>query len=162
MASKVNPGDWVQGSERFLRKVKKATGGGSAIARGKIVLLNESTGVWAIATTGSKGKFGVVTHANLDADAQMVIMMGGGTVYITLDGAVKPDSPLEISGTTTGEAVQYVRPTVSGSPTQTEVQNARDAFTEIVGFYRGHTDEGDGSDRVITDGADADLSLIHI
>ena len=51
MVSKVEPGDWVQGSERFLRVVEKATGGGSAIARGKIVVLNETTGIWGLAGT---------------------------------------------------------------------------------------------------------------
>lgn len=163
MASTVNPGDWVQGSERFLRIVKKASGGGSAIARGKIVVLNESTGVWALAGTASKGKFGVVTHTNLDADTAMVIGTGGGTFYVTFDGAVKPDAPCEISGSTAGEAVQYVRPTVSGTPTQTEVENARDAFTEICGFYRGHTDEGDGSlDHTITDAADGNVGKLEL
>jgi hypothetical protein len=163
MASKNNPGDWVQGSERFLRVVKKATGGGSAIARGKIVVLNQSTGVWAVASTGAKGQFGVVTHTNLDADAAMVIMTGGGTVYVTFDGVVKPDADCEIPGSTAGEAVQYVAPTVSGSPTQTEVQNARDASTEICGRYRGHDDEGDGSlDHTITDAADGDVAKLEL
>lgn len=163
MTSKVEPGDWVQGSERFLRVVEKATGGGSAIARGKIVVLNESTGIWGLAGTGTKGKFGVVTHTNLDADAVMTIMMGGGTVYVTFDGTVQEDAPCEISGTTAGEAVQYTRPTVSGSPTQAEVQNARDAFTEICGFYRGHADEGDGSkDHLIVEAADGDVGKLEL
>ncbi len=163
MASKNSPGDWVQGSERFLKVVEKATGGSSAIARGKIVILNESTGIWGLAGTATKGKFGVVTHTNLDADSVMTIMMGGGVVYVTADGTIQEDAPCEMSGSTAGEIVQYTRPTVSGSPTQAEVQNARDAFTEIVGWYRGHTDEGDGSkDHPIVEAADGDVVKLEL
>jgi len=155
MASYAVPGDWTQGSEKFLRPVKKATGGGSAIPRGKIVALNESTGVWGLPGTGGAvySRTGVVTHTNLDADATMIIGTAGGIYYVTFDGVVKPDSPIEPSGTNDGNAVA-----LSASGTY-----AANIGREGVGFYRGHVDEGDGSsDHPATDTAATDVGKVEI
>ena len=46
--------------DRQIEIAKKATGGSSAVAPGRIVFLNEGTGIWAIATSGSTGRQGVV------------------------------------------------------------------------------------------------------
>jgi len=155
MASYAVPGDWTQGSEKFLRPVKKATGGGSAIPRGKIVALNESTGVWGLPGTGGAvySRTGVVTHTNLDADATMIIGTAGGIYYVTFDGVVKPDAPIEPSGTNDGNAVA-----LSASGTY-----AANIGREGVGFYRGHVDEGDGSsDHPATDTAATDVGKVEI
>ena len=155
MASANSPGDWVQGSERFFKVVKKATGGGSAIARGKVVILNESTGVWGLAGTGGSllGRFGVVVLTNTDSEAVMTICTGGGTVYVTADGAIKPDAACETSATNAGNVIAY-----SGSGTY-----AAGLFREIVGYYRGHTDEGDNSkDHPATDAAATDVVKLEL
>ena len=155
MVSAVSAGDWVQGSEKFLRPVKKATGGGSAIARGKVVALNESTGVWGLPGTGGAvySRKGVVTHTNLDADSTMIIGTGGGIYYVTADGAIKPDSPVETSTTNDGNVIA-----LSASGTY-----AANIGRELVGYYRGHADEGDGSsDHPATDAAATDLIKVEI
>lgn len=155
MVSNVKAGDWVQGSEKFLRPVKKATGGGSAIARGKVVALNESTGVWGLPGTGGAvySRKGVVTHVNADSDATMIIGTGGGTYYVTYDGVVKPDAPVECSTTNDGNAMA-----LSASGTY-----AANIGRELVGYYRGHADEGDGSStHPATDSAATDIAKLEI
>ena len=155
MVSYNTAGDWVQGSEKFLRPVKKATGGGSAIARGKVVKLDESTGLWGLPGTGGSilGRFGVVTHVNADSDATMIIGTNGGTYYVTADGAIKPDAAVETSTTNNGNVIAY-----SGSGTY-----SAGLFREIVGYYKGHSDEGDGSsDHPATDAAATDLIKLEL
>lgn len=155
MVSYVTPGDWVQGSEKFLRPVKKATGGGSAIARGKVVALNESTGVWGLPGTGGAvySRKGVVTHVNADTDATMIIGTGGGIYYVTFDGVVKPDSPVETSTTNDGNVIA-----LSASGTY-----AANIGREALGYYRGHADEGDGSsDHPATDTAATDVGKVEL
>lgn len=155
MVSNVSVGDWVQGSERFLRPVKKATGGSTAIARGKVVALNESTGVWGLPGTGGAvyTRKGVVTHTNTDSDATMIIMTGGGTVYVTADGAIKPDSPVETSTSNDGNVIA-----LSASGTY-----AANIGREPLGYYRGHADEGDGSsDNPATDAAATDKIKVEL
>ena len=155
MVSYVTPGDWVQGSEKYLRPVKKATGGGSAIARGKVVALNEATGVWGLPGTGGAvyTRKGVVTHVNADADATMIIGTGGGIYYVTADGAIKPDAPVETSTTNDGNVIA-----LSASGTY-----AANIGRELVGYYRGHADEGDGSsDHPATDAAATDVIKVEI
>lgn len=155
MVSYVVPGDWVQGSEKFLRPVKKATGGGSAIPRGKIVALNAATGIWGLPGTGGAvyTRTGVVTHVNADSDATMIIGTAGGIYYVTYDGVVKPDGPVEPSGTNDGNAVA-----LSASGTY-----AANIGQEGIGYYRGHADEGDGSsDHPATDTAATDVAKLEI
>jgi hypothetical protein len=137
MVSNVKPGDWVQGSEKFLDATCiKAAGGGSAIPRGKVVVLDEATGIWDLpgATSGVKGKKGVVTHTNVDADETMTVMHGGGIVYVTVDDAVQADAAVQTSGTVDGNVEAFTVPALYA-----------DADRVILGYYRGHADEGDGS-----------------
>jgi len=164
MASTVNLGDWVQGSERFLvAELAKATSGGSAIGRGKVIGLNEATGIWSAAATGFIGKTGICTHTNIDSDPQFTGLVGGGKGYVKADGVIKPHAPVQVPGATIGEVVQYVLSTVATTPTQANVQDARDAMRKIVGFYKGHADEGDGgTGRLITDAADGDTIKIEL
>jgi hypothetical protein len=155
MVSFNQAGDWVQGSEKFLRPVKKATGGGSAIARGKIVFLDESTGIWAVAGTGGAiyTRKGVCVATNADSDATFVIGTGGGTYYVTSDGVIKPDSPVEASTTNAGNVMA-----LSASGTY-----AANIGRELIGYYKGHADEGDGSGQhPATDAAATDLVKVEI
>ena len=165
MASTVALGDWVQGSEKFLvAGLKKSTAGSSAIARGKVIGLGVSTaGVWAVAPTSFVGKTGICTHTNIDADDNFTGLVGGGTGYVKADGTIKPYSPVQLSGSTAGEVVEYTVATIATTPTQANVQDARDAMRKIVGFYVGHADEGDGgTGRLITDAADGDTIKIGL
>jgi hypothetical protein len=165
MASTVALGDWVQGSEKYLvAELKKSTAGSSAIARGKVIGLSVATaGVWAVAPTSFVGKTGICTHTNIDSDAQFTGLVGGGRGYVTADGPIKPHEPVQVSGSTAGEVVQYTVATIATTPTQANVQDARDQMRKIVGFYKGHKDEGDGgTGRLITDAADGDVIKIEL
>jgi hypothetical protein len=159
-------GDWVQGSEKFLiPELKKATTGGSALPRGKIAGLNEGTGVWAVASLGFVGKTALVTHTNLDSDPVFTGLVGGGTGYAKFNGPVKAHAPVVCSSTSlhTGELVQQSIASVSTTPTQEDVEAVRDQLRAVVGFYRGHADEGDGgTGRLITDAADGDIGKVEM
>ena len=55
---------------------KKATGGGSAIAVGRVVFHTGSSGLWAIATAGSTGRMGIIPKLapiNTDAGADLKV-----------------------------------------------------------------------------------------
>lgn len=155
MASTNNPGDWVQGSEKFLKAdAKKATSGGSAISRGAVVILNAGTGVWAkaAATLNLTGRKGICTHTNLDADPTFTIMTGGGIVYGVADGAIKPGDAVSTSDGTAGRVKAHTAP--AAAPDNNRI---------IVGYYEGHADEGDGSaDHPATDAAQGDTIKIRL
>jgi len=141
----LNLGDWEYGSEKYLRSVKKNTGGGTAIARGKVVRRNDTNDRYDIAaTTATAGEFGVCTHTNLDGDAEFGAMIGGGTVVVTADGAIDPYADVMPSGATAGEVIAYVKSTIGGTYAQAEVQAARDEHDLIIGKYIGKEGEGDG------------------
>ena len=80
--------------DRQIEIGKKATGGSSAVAPGRIVFLAENTGIWAIATSGSTGRMGVVPSlapVNVDADTTMNVVTGpGAEIYVEANGAIKP------------------------------------------------------------------------
>lgn len=73
---------------------KKASGGGSAIAVGRVVFLTAATGVWAIATSGSTGRIGIIPKlapVNVDADVNLKVATRAGAEYFAEgNGAVKP------------------------------------------------------------------------
>ena|SRR5687768_7044216 len=143
---------------------KKATSGGSAILPGKVVKLTESTGVGALAptTAGLTGPFGVVPRlapVNVDSDDTFQVITGG-EIYVTADGAIKPNQRVMPSTSTAGEVVAYVAPAASASPTQAEVNTAAEAQQKIVGIYLGHVDEGSGLTNEATDAADGQVIRI--
>jgi hypothetical protein len=79
-----------------LESGKKASGGGSAIAVGRVVFHTSSSGNWAIATSGSTGRMGVVPKlapANVDADTSITVAARPGAMYfVEANGAIKPGS----------------------------------------------------------------------
>jgi len=77
-----------------LESGKKASGGGSAIAIGRVVFHTHATGLWAIATAGSTGRMGVVPKlvpANVDGDTSITVATRPGAGYLVeATGAIKP------------------------------------------------------------------------
>lgn len=73
---------------------KKATGGGSAIAVGRVVFLTGSSGLWAIATSGSTGRMGIIPKlvpVNTDSGADLKVATRVGAEYfVEGNSAVKP------------------------------------------------------------------------
>lgn len=141
---------------------KKATSGGSAIAPGLVVKLTESTGVGAVAATNALGPFGVVprlTPVNVDADDTFQVITGG-EIYVTADGAIKPNQRVMISGATAGQVVAFAVAAAGASPTEAEVESAGEAFNKVVGIYLGHEGEGSGLTNEATDAADGQVIRI--
>ena len=127
---------------------KKATGGGSAIARGRIVFLTDSTGLWAIATGGSSGLMGVIPKLNplnTDSDANLTVAArSGAEYYIEAGGAIKPNS--RVMPTTGGKGIA-----ATGTPTM-----------ETAPFsYMGHYGEGSGLGTPPTDAANGEAIRVR-
>jgi hypothetical protein len=124
---------------------KKATGGSSAIAVGRVVFHTHATGVWAIATAGSTGRMGVVPKlapANVDADDTLqVVAAPKAQIYVEATGAIKPGAQLLPD---TGGKVK--------------------ASTGQQGFavYKGHYGEGSGLENDPTDAAAAEAVRIEL
>lgn len=146
---------------------KKATSGSSAIAPGKVAKLTESTGIGAVAPASANvlGPFGVVPKlypVNVDADDTFTVITGGGEVYVTADGAIKPNSRVQCSASTAGEVVAFTVAAAGTTPSEAEVELAGETFNKVVGTYVGHVDEGSGFTNEATDAADGDIIRIRL
>ena len=123
----------------------KSTAGSSAIAAGRVVFLTQATGVWAIATSGSTGRMGVVPNLaplNVDADGTLTVAARtGARYYVEANGAIKPGG--QVIPDTGGK----VKATTGGA-----------------GFavYEGHYGEGSGLGNAPTDAAAAEAVRIRL
>lgn len=131
----------------------KATGSASAIAVGRVVFHTTSTGLWALATSGSTGKMGVVPQGkpvNGDNDRNINLVTGArAEVYVELTGTVKPGS--------------QVVPDAGGKVKM----RTSEADQAVVGDYMGHYGEGSGLGSVantaaITDGGAGEAGRIRL
>lgn len=134
--------------DRAIEIGKKATGSTTAVAVGRVVFQAGGTGLWAIATSGSTGRMGVVPKlapANVDADAEITVMAGvGAEIYVEGTGTCKPGS--------------WVVPDTGGKVKQ----RGSEAAQAIVGIYKGHYGEGSGLGSPPTDGANAEAWRVEI
>src|SRR6185436_743296 len=77
---------------------KKASGGSTAIAAGRVVFLTSSSGNWAIATAGSTGRMGVIpalAPLNTDSDTALkVLTRVGAETFVEGNSAAKPGAQL--------------------------------------------------------------------
>ncbi len=114
---------------------KKATGGSTAIAAGRVVFIGSNGGNWAIATSGSTGRTGVIPNLaplNLDADPTLsVIDKARAAIYVEANGTIQPQAEVVAD---TGGKVKARTSETSG----------------IVGTYDGHYGEGSGLGNVAT------------
>ena len=111
----VHASDWDLNDA--LEGGKKASGGSSAIAVGRVVFETYATGIWAIATAGSTGRMGVIPKlhpANVDADTALkVLARAGAEIFVEGNSAAKPGALLtsDTGGkvkATTGGAGQFI------------------------------------------------------
>jgi len=111
----VHASDWDLNDA--LEGGKKASGGSSAIAVGRVVFETHATGIWAIATAGSTGRMGVIPKlhpANVDADTALkVLARAGAEIFVEGNSAAKPGAMLtsDTGGkvkATTGGAGQFI------------------------------------------------------
>jgi hypothetical protein len=127
---------------------KKASGGGSAIAVGRVVFQTNATGLWAIATSGSTGRMGVIPNLdpiNVDGDTALQVIAGiGAEIYVEAAGTIKPGS--------------WVVPTTGGKV----IQRTGEAAQAVVGIYKGHYGEGSGIGSPPTDALNAEAARIEI
>ena len=132
--------------DRNLEIGVKATGASSAIAVGKVVVLTESTGVWAIATDGSTGRMGVVPKldpVNVDADDTITVATGINSAwYIEANGTIKVGARAAPSAA--GTLKQYAAADVTTTVSEANVENAIKDFERAPFVYEGHYGEGSG------------------
>lgn len=131
--------------DRAVEIGKKATGGASAIAVGRVVFHSTGTGLWAIATTGSTGRLGVVPKlapANVDADDTLqVVAAPRAQIYVESLGAFKPGAQLKPA--TGGKVID------SGG-------------AQGFAVYKGHYGEGSGLENDPTDAASGEAVRIEL
>jgi hypothetical protein len=132
----------------------KATGGGSAITLGRVVVRTDATGNCAEATDGSFGRFGVVARLypnydattatgtiNVDSSSKVAVICGSNAkVYVTCTGSIPAGSRV-VAGTT-GTVKAYVESAWT-STTPGDFQSPLREFEKIVGVYEGHYGESE-------------------
>jgi hypothetical protein len=132
--------------DRNLEIGIKATGASSAIAVGRVVFLTESSGEWAIATTGSTGRMGVVPKldpVNVDADSTLTVATGINSAwYVEALGTIKPGA--RAAPATGGKLIQYVAGNVGTTVAENDVEAAIKDFERAPFVYEGHYGEGSG------------------
>lgn len=138
--------------DRNLEIGVKATGVGTAIAVGRVVFLTESTGEWAIATTGSTGRMGVVPKldpVNVDADDTITVATGINSAwYVEALGTIKPGG--RAAPATGGKLIAYVAGNVA-TPTEASIESAIKDFERAPFVYEHHYGEGSGLGNKPTD-----------
>lgn len=121
---------------------KKASGGGSAIAVGRIAMLSGAN--WAIGASGSTGRGGVIPKlhpANVDADTELqVATRVGAEYYVEMNGTINPGS--------------QVLPDTGGKIKATSGAG--------IGIYKGHYGEGFGLGNAPTPGAAGEAGRIEL
>ena len=126
-----------------IRVGKKASGGSSAIAVGRVVFHTGSSGLWAIATSGSTGRMGVIPNldpVNVDGDTELQVAIDGEWI-VEANGAIKPG--------------EQVLPDTGGKVKATTGAG--------FAFYVGHPNEGGNSvGNAPTDAAAAEAVKISI
>ena len=132
--------------DRNIEIGNKATGASSAIAPGRVVVLNESTGRWAIAGSSSSGRFGIVPKlhpVNVDADDSLQVATGKNSAwYVEAQGTIKPGD--RVSPYTGGKVQQFVADDVTATPTEATIEAAIQDFEQAPFVYEGHYGEGSG------------------
>ena len=134
--------------DRALERGGKATGAGSALVTGNVVVLTDSTGLWARGTSDDAKRAGVVPKLywgkdiNTDASAKCLILTGSGAeVYVIADGAIKQGARVQCGN---GGRVK-----------------AWATGKKAIGVYKGHYGEGVGEE-TITDAAQNDAIRIAL
>jgi len=128
-----------------LEAGKKATGASSAIAVGRVVFQTSSSGLWAIATSGSTGRMAIVPKlhqgdGNTDGSASITVAARPGAQYfVEANGAIKPGS--------------QVLPDTGGKVKSTSAQG--------FAVYKGHDGEGSNGNPP-TDAAAAEAVIIEL
>lgn len=142
----------------------KATGASSAIAPGRAVFLTESTGEWAITTSNSTGRQGIVPKlhpTNVDADDTLQVATGKNSEwYAEAGGAIKVGA--RCRGTTGGKIVQYAAADVTATPTEATIEAAIKDFQNGPFIYKGHYGEASGLYNTPTDAANAEAIRVRI
>lgn len=144
---------------------KKATGASSAIAPGRGVFHTQSSGLWAITTTSSSGRLGIIPNKhplNLDGDATLQVETRKGVaMYVEAGGAIKPGGRCrpDANGKFIAAVAIDVTATVNESTVETAL-NLMDRPNEF--WYEGHEGEGEGLANTPTDAANAEKIRVRI
>lgn len=153
-------GDYVEGATLLV--VKKATG--ATRTKGLVCKWDPSGDgmIEASAAVDQESQSGwAVTAANALSGDTTFTVVADGIVAVTADGTIEPGDPVMCSSSTAGQVVTYTARSITATPTQTDVEEARDEWATVVGTYLGHEDEVN-SNSVPTDAADGDVIYIKL
>ena len=138
----------VRDLDRALENGIKATGAGTALGTGKVVVLTDATGYWAQATSDDAKRAGVVPKlywgkdVNTDSSIKVTVLTGSGAeVYVEAGGTIKPGSKVTFGDGGT------VKIWTSG---------------KVIGHYVGHYGESIGAGEQPTDATIGQAARIRI
>jgi hypothetical protein len=133
----VAAGDYLPGV--IIRQLKKGTSDATIV---KGAVLYESSNLWTIcpATANQKGPFGVCARTPATTDSTVDVIRDG-IVYVTAGGTIQPGQYVQNDPNTAGQVVAFVSSAISTTPTQADVQAARDDYLRVIGVYEGHENE---------------------
>ncbi len=121
----------VRDLDRALENGIKATGAGTALGTGKVVVLTDATGYWAQATSDDAKRAGVVPKlywgkdVNTDSSIKVTVLTGSGAeVYVESSGTILPGARVQAGNGGT------VKAWATGK--------------KPIGKYMGHYGEGSG------------------
>jgi len=142
----------------------KATGASSAIAAGRVVVLDESNGLWGIAGTTSSGRFGIVPKLhplNVDADDAIQVATGKNSEwYVEAASTIKPGA--RCGPYTGGKVIQFAAGDVTATPTEATIEAAIKDFEQAPFVYTGHYGEGSGLFNNPTDASSGQAVRVRI
>lgn len=116
---------------------------GSAITKGNVCDRNGSSGFRTAPTSGAVGPFVVAVKSAVAGDA-ILSVLDNGIVYLVAEGTINPGSLVMCGSSTAGRVKAYSATSIGATPSQTDVQNARDEHLLVVGRYLGKVNENDG------------------
>ena len=134
----------------IISRVTDATG----VTKGNVVSF-DTNGKIQKATNTHAGPFGVALET-IGASKRCRIAIGG-FVYVTADGAIKPNKWV-IIGTTDGQVITSTKQTISATYSQSEIQAVQNENLRQVGVYIDHDNELDDP----TDAVDGDVIAIWL
>ena len=138
----------------------------NAISVGAVVVPDTSTApdAYKIAPASATvlGPFGVcVNKAAAAADTAFAMALPGSLVAVKAQGAIEVGKEVQCSASVAGSVAVFAQSTISASPTQPEVQNARDDRLRVVGRYICHDTGVEMSGKTpATAAADGDTIII--
>lgn len=132
------------------------------IPRGRLLFLDGTVDKYKQTVDGSElGPFAVSADPAPADTLKVHVAAPGSELLMEVQGTLDPNCEVG-PGTRPGTIAQLVKPTISATPTQAEVQSTLDFPYRKVGVYRGKTNNSVRDGGVCPPAADGDLVIIKL